>query len=69
MPLIDGVLLLRHLANRRVSLPVIVVSEHEPPPAELGAMAGCRIEVVREQRGSLAVARRKVQDIVGALVL
>lgn len=48
MPLIDGVELLRHLANRRVTLPVIVISEHEPPSAELRAQAGCRVEHVRE---------------------
>lgn len=48
MPLIDGVELLRHLANRRAGLPVIVVSEHEPPPAELRAASGCRVEHVRE---------------------
>lgn len=48
MPLIDGVELLRHLANRRAGLPVIVVSEHEPPPAELRAASGCRVEHLRE---------------------
>ncbi len=58
MPLIDGVELLRHLANRRVTLPVIVVSEHEPPPAELRARAGCRVEFVREPLDREALLRR-----------
>ncbi len=44
MPVIDGVALLRHLANRRAALPVIVVSEHEPPAAELRVRSGCRVE-------------------------
>ena len=44
MPVIDGVALLRHLANRRAAPPVIVVSEHEPPAAELRVRSGCRVE-------------------------
>ena len=48
MPVIDGVDLLRHLANRRAALPVIVVSEHEPPAADLRVRSGCRVEHLRE---------------------
>lgn len=48
MPVIDGVELLRHLVNRRVTLPVIAVTEHAAPSAEARAQAGCRVEYLGE---------------------
>ncbi len=33
LPVVDGVDLLRHLANRGVTIPVIVTTDREPPPA------------------------------------
>lgn len=48
MPVIDGVDLLRHLANRRTSLPVIVVLEGASPVALSPRPAGCRVEYLRE---------------------
>ena len=48
MPVIDGVELLRHLANRRVSLPVIVIAERGPASTETRTPAGCRVEYLRE---------------------
>ena len=48
MPVIDGVELLRHLANRRVTLPVIVIAERGPASTETRTPAGCRVEYLRE---------------------
>ncbi len=47
MPVIDGVELLRHLANRRMKLPVVVVTERSLPP-EARPQAGCRVTYIRE---------------------
>ena len=37
MPVIDGVELLRHVANRSLTIPVIVVTDREPPPPVPGS--------------------------------
>ena len=48
MPVIDGIELLRHLANRRTTLPVVVVTERQLPPVEARAPADCRVTYIRE---------------------
>lgn len=47
MPVIDGVELLRHLANRRMSVPVLVLTEG-PPAADAAPQPGRRVEYIRD---------------------
>lgn len=48
MPVIDGVELLRHLANRRAVVPVLVLTEGAPPATGTPPQAGRRVEYIRD---------------------
>lgn len=65
MPVIDGVELLRHLANRRTIVPVLVLTEEGSPAVETRSQAGRRVDFIREpiEREPLL---RAVRDKLGA---